>query len=179
MSTSAQRWSTIARCPFHTSAAQFPDQVYAQMSFSRIPALPFPDPCGARSGGRVGRIDRSERDDCRVVEAGETQESGMREEAKGDDNAAEEMAGPVEAPIDDLFSVDDDQVDFMSAESFPASDPPPPQSIMAPPRPREVRHNVGPVRRANPSFDAAHRPIEIVRWADERGVGLIVMGSRG
>jgi len=38
----------------------------------------------------------------------------------GDDRAG----GP---PIEDLFDYDDDAVDFMSAESFPASDPPPPQ----------------------------------------------------
>jgi len=35
-------------------------------------------------------------------------------------------------PIEDLFSFDVDQVDFMSAESFPASDPPPPQSTITP-----------------------------------------------
>ena len=28
-------------------------------------------------------------------------------------------------PVQDLFDYDDDPVDFMSAESFPASDPPP------------------------------------------------------
>lgn len=31
-------------------------------------------------------------------------------------------------PIEDLFEFDEDPVDFMSAESFPASDPAPPQS---------------------------------------------------
>lgn len=36
--------------------------------------------------------------------------------------------GPVrEPPIEDLFSFEYDEVDFMSAKSFPASDPPPPQ----------------------------------------------------
>lgn len=43
--------------------------------------------------------------------------------------------GPGEAngpPIEDLFSFDEDDVDFMSAESFPASDPLPPPSTIAP-----------------------------------------------
>jgi hypothetical protein len=31
-------------------------------------------------------------------------------------------------PIEDLFDFDDDPVNFMSAESFPASDPAPPQT---------------------------------------------------
>jgi hypothetical protein len=42
---------------------------------------------------------------------------------------AQEPGDDSHAPcIEDLFEYDDDSVDFMSAESFPASDPPPPQS---------------------------------------------------
>lgn len=47
--------------------------------------------------------------------------------------AVEEASGAVVPPIEDLFSFDDDQVDFMSAQSFPASDPPPFQSTTVPP----------------------------------------------
>lgn len=36
-------------------------------------------------------------------------------------------------PIEDLFSFEADEVDYMSAESFPASDPPPPQSATSTP----------------------------------------------
>jgi hypothetical protein len=34
--------------------------------------------------------------------------------------------------IDSLVSFDDDRVDYMSDESFPASDPPPPPTRLAP-----------------------------------------------
>jgi len=37
-----------------------------------------------------------------------------------------------EPPIEDLFEYDEDAVDFMSAASFPASDPPPPPSAASP-----------------------------------------------
>jgi hypothetical protein len=37
-----------------------------------------------------------------------------------------------EEPIEDLFDFEADQVDYMSAESFPASDPPAPPSTIAP-----------------------------------------------
>jgi hypothetical protein len=35
-------------------------------------------------------------------------------------------------PVEDLFDFGKDPVDFMSAESFPASDPAPPPSMIAP-----------------------------------------------
>jgi hypothetical protein len=37
-------------------------------------------------------------------------------------------------PIEDRFEIDDDPVDFMVDASFPASDPPPPPSHIAPKR---------------------------------------------
>ena len=40
----------------------------------------------------------------------------------------QEHREPPEPPIEDLFTFSDDDIDFMSAESFPASDPPPPPS---------------------------------------------------
>lgn len=39
-------------------------------------------------------------------------------------------------PVEDLFSITMDEIDFMSAQSFPASDPPPPPSAIAPRRDR-------------------------------------------
>jgi hypothetical protein len=42
---------------------------------------------------------------------------------------ARERAEETQEPcIEDLFDYEEDAVDFMSAESFPASDPPPAQS---------------------------------------------------
>jgi long-chain acyl-CoA synthetase len=49
-------------------------------------------------------------------------------------HATEEQEEAAERPIEDLFSFDDDSTDFMSAESFPASDPPPPPSSISPSR---------------------------------------------
>jgi hypothetical protein len=42
---------------------------------------------------------------------------------------------PETTPVEDLFDFSTDGVDFMSAESFPASDPPPPPSSIAPSEP--------------------------------------------
>lgn len=44
------------------------------------------------------------------------------------DEAEHEKSAEAAPPDEDLFDIDDDPVDFMSAESFPASDPAPPQS---------------------------------------------------
>lgn len=60
--------------------------------------------------------------------------------------AVEEGSGAVAPPIEDLFNFNEDQVDFMSAESFPSSDPPPAQSTGAPPeslRDRDQRDGNG------------------------------------
>jgi hypothetical protein len=43
-----------------------------------------------------------------------------------------EREKPIEPPVEDLFSFAEDDIDYMSAESFPASDPPPPPSSIAP-----------------------------------------------
>jgi long-chain acyl-CoA synthetase len=59
-------------------------------------------------------------------------ELAAEEEARLSRRVAREAA--TECPVDDLFSFSDNSVDFMSAESFPASDPPPsPLSIGGPP----------------------------------------------
>lgn len=50
------------------------------------------------------------------------------ERSPGKDRASEAESNVTEPPIPDLFRFDEDQVNFISAESFPASDPPPPQS---------------------------------------------------
>lgn len=60
-------------------------------------------------------------------------------ESPGNHRAIEEGSGTVVPPIEDLFSFDEDQVDFMSAQSFPASDPPPAQSAAVPPEPSRDR----------------------------------------
>ena len=52
----------------------------------------------------------------------------------GREHVGEEQSSDA-GPIDDLFDFDEDQVDFMSAGSFPASDPPPPPSAVAPSEP--------------------------------------------
>jgi hypothetical protein len=59
----------------------------------------------------------------------------MCEESIDNDRADAEIGGGVKPPIEDLFSFARDPVDFMSAQSFPASDPPPPQSSIAPTEP--------------------------------------------
>jgi hypothetical protein len=40
--------------------------------------------------------------------------------------------GTTQWPIEDLYLYEDDPIDYMSAESFPASDPPPPPSAITP-----------------------------------------------
>lgn len=69
------------------------------------------------------------RSDIRSVQRTEREVSGMEGESRDREDVGE-VAVP---PIEDLFSFDTDQVDFMSAGSFPASDPPPAQSMTAPP----------------------------------------------
>ena len=59
----------------------------------------------------------------------------MCRESPDNHQAIEEGSGAVALPIEDLFNFDEDQVDFMSAESFPSSDPPPFQSTAVPPEP--------------------------------------------
>jgi len=65
--------------------------------------------------------------------------SYMCGESTDNRRAVEEASGAVVSPIEDLFSFDEDQVDFMSAQSFPASDPPPAQSAGVPPEPLRDR----------------------------------------
>jgi hypothetical protein len=48
------------------------------------------------------------------------------------ENTSEPEFAPEEPPLEDLFEFTQDRVDFMSAESFPASDPLPPPSAIAP-----------------------------------------------
>ncbi len=57
----------------------------------------------------------------------------MCRESPDKHQAIEETSGAVAPPIEDLFSFNEDQVDFMSAQSFPSSDPPPSQSTTVPP----------------------------------------------
>jgi hypothetical protein len=52
-------------------------------------------------------------------------------EHTSDDQASQEPERN-DPPLEDLFEFDEDPVDFMSAESFPASDPLPPPSTIAP-----------------------------------------------
>jgi hypothetical protein len=52
----------------------------------------------------------------------------MTEESARTNPASDESNAAAAPPIEDLFDFDEDPVDFMSAESFPASDPAPPQS---------------------------------------------------
>ena len=52
----------------------------------------------------------------------------MTREPSGNDSADHETSAEAAPPIEDLFDFDEDPVDFMSAESFPASDPAPPQT---------------------------------------------------
>lgn len=54
--------------------------------------------------------------------------NGAPEEPREDEAADEGEGRHAVPPIEDIFNFDENQVDFMSAESFPASDPPPPQS---------------------------------------------------
>lgn len=49
------------------------------------------------------------------------------------DTGGGEPRDDAELPIEDLFSFGHDPVDFMSAGSFPASDPPPAQSAATSP----------------------------------------------
>lgn len=51
----------------------------------------------------------------------------MREPEDKQRDGMSDRTGESEPPIEDLFDYGEDDVDFMSAESFPASDPPPPQ----------------------------------------------------
>jgi hypothetical protein len=66
----------------------------------------------------------------------------MFRETRGNGTADERSDEVGDPPIEDLFSFDEDRVDYMSAGSFPASDPPPPQSMIAPPDPHlEGQHD--------------------------------------
>lgn len=62
---------------------------------------------------------------------------GYRSAGKRDTNSEgarhmQPLDNDADTPIEDLFDFDQDQVDFTSAESFPASDPPPGPSTIAP-----------------------------------------------
>jgi hypothetical protein len=67
------------------------------------------------------------------TEVGETSSTrASRADQRASTVPAEAGPIPTELPVEDLFSYSEDPVDFMGAESFPASDPPPAPSSIAP-----------------------------------------------
>jgi hypothetical protein len=100
---------------------------------------------GRGPGARMSRPSSEERGELTLPRTGEERRKGVMttrdgtevgETSKADQRASTvpTEAGPIptERPVEDLFSYSEDPVDFMGAESFPASDPPPAPSSIAP-----------------------------------------------
>lgn len=77
--------------------------------------------------------------DCQYVEDSQVEVSYMCGESVENHKTVEEASRAGVPPIEDIFSFDEDQVDFVSAQSFPASDPPPSQSTTVPSEPLSER----------------------------------------